>query len=126
MTLTLEGDTIVRATAVQEPTSPRSQEISSRAIPQLNEEVLTAESADVDTISHPRAGRPVTDLGSVTVVGPDLAVADAYATALYAMGPLRARAFSLPEAYEFLIITDDGRGLSTPGFSHYAADRLAG
>lgn len=51
VTLTLDGDTIVQATAVQESTSPRSQEISSRAIPQLNEEVLTAQSADVDTIS---------------------------------------------------------------------------
>jgi thiamine biosynthesis lipoprotein len=77
-------------------------------------------------IIDPHTGRPATDLGSVTVVGPDLAIADAYATALYAMGPLRARAFRLPEAYEFLIITGDGRGLSTPGFSHYAAGRLAG
>lgn len=77
-------------------------------------------------IIDPHAHRSVTDPGSVTVVGPDLAVADAYATALYAMGPLRARAFIVPATYNFLIITGDGRSLSTPGFSHYSADRLAG
>jgi thiamine biosynthesis lipoprotein len=78
-------------------------------------------------VIDPHARRTVTDPGSVTVVGPDLGTAHAYATALYAMGPLRARAFHLPGAYESLIVTGDGRELSTPGFSHYAADRrLAG
>jgi thiamine biosynthesis lipoprotein len=76
-------------------------------------------------VIDPHARRPVTDVGSVTVVGPDLGVAGAYATALYAMGPLRARAFHLPTAYESLIISGEGRSVSTPGFSHYTAGRLA-
>lgn len=37
-------------------------------------------------IFDPRDGLPVTDLASVTVVGPSLAEADAYATTLYVMG----------------------------------------
>src|SRR3954447_19191059 len=37
-------------------------------------------------IVDPHTGRPPTGLLSVTVVGPDLAKADAYATAAYAMG----------------------------------------
>ena len=37
-------------------------------------------------IIDPRTRQPTTDLASVTVVGPDLTVADAYATALFVMG----------------------------------------
>ncbi|MEY4176110.1 MAG: hypothetical protein RI900_3275 [Actinomycetota bacterium] len=37
-------------------------------------------------IVDPRTGSPVTELASVTVVGPSLADADAYATTLYVMG----------------------------------------
>ena len=36
-------------------------------------------------ITHPRTGRPATALASVTVTGPDLALADGYATAALAM-----------------------------------------
>lgn len=38
-------------------------------------------------IVDPHAGSTVAALASATVVGPDLASADAYATALYAAGP---------------------------------------
>jgi thiamine biosynthesis lipoprotein len=38
-------------------------------------------------ILDPATGRPVTGLGSVTVIGPDLMWADVYATAAFAMGP---------------------------------------
>ncbi|MGC5050561.1 FAD:protein FMN transferase [Micromonospora sp. DT48] len=38
-------------------------------------------------VVDPRTGEPATQLVAATVVGPDLAVADAYATALYAAGP---------------------------------------
>jgi thiamine biosynthesis lipoprotein len=54
---------------------------------------------------------------SVTITGPDLATADAYATAAFAMG---ARApewtASLPSGYEAMTILADDRVLSTPGF----------
>jgi thiamine biosynthesis lipoprotein len=57
---------------------------------------------------------------SVTVVGPDLATADAYATAAYAMGSARGPVWTttLP-AYEALTILADDTVLSTPGFARY-------
>ncbi|MGC1211732.1 MAG: FAD:protein FMN transferase, partial [Micromonospora sp.] len=38
-------------------------------------------------VVDPHTGEPADHLVAATVVGPDLAVADAYATALYAAGP---------------------------------------
>ncbi|NGO45563.1 FMN-binding protein [Streptomyces ureilyticus] len=50
--ITLSGDRITRASAVQSPSSPpRSEEISSTASPKLNQETLEAQSADIDTVS---------------------------------------------------------------------------
>lgn len=40
-----------------------------------------------DHVINPRTGEPARAMRAATVVGPDLAVADAYATALYAAGP---------------------------------------
>jgi len=40
-----------------------------------------------DHVVDPRSGLPAEDLASVTVIGPDLAVADAYATAAVVLGP---------------------------------------
>ena len=37
-------------------------------------------------IVDPRTGQPTTDLASVTVVGPDLTIVDAFATAIFVMG----------------------------------------
>ncbi|MFF8943183.1 FMN-binding protein [Streptomyces sp. NPDC014864] len=50
--ITLTGGKITDAAAVQSPSSaPRSQEISSTAIPQLNRETLAAQSANIDSVS---------------------------------------------------------------------------
>ncbi|MEU7007529.1 FMN-binding protein [Streptomyces sp. NPDC046332] len=50
--ITLNGDTITGATAVQSPSStPRSREISSTAIPTLNQRTLAAQSANIDSVS---------------------------------------------------------------------------
>ncbi|MCZ2527299.1 FMN-binding protein [Streptomyces sp. HB2AG] len=50
--ITLDGGTITGATAVQSPSStPRSREISSTAVPQLNQRTLAAQSADIDSVS---------------------------------------------------------------------------
>ena len=38
-------------------------------------------------IINPHTGRPAAGLASITVVGPGLALTDAYATAAFAMGP---------------------------------------
>ncbi|MEZ0074839.1 FMN-binding protein [Planotetraspora sp. GP83] len=51
VTLTLSGRRITRAAAVQHATSPRSRQVSARAIARLDQEVLTAQNAHVDTIS---------------------------------------------------------------------------
>ena len=53
---------------------------------------------------------------SVTVVGPDLATADAYATAAFAMGVDGPRWTAGLDGYDALTILADGRVLSTPGF----------
>jgi len=65
------------------------------------------------------------------VIGPDLGLADAYATAIYAMGPILARRFAADLAagpYQTMIITRDGQEVSTPGFAEYSGieARLAG
>ncbi|UUU23747.1 FMN-binding protein [Streptomyces sp. DSM 40750] len=50
--ITLTGSRITGATAVQSPDeTPRSRDISSTAIPELNQEILAAQSADIDTVS---------------------------------------------------------------------------
>ncbi|MFB9339629.1 FAD:protein FMN transferase [Actinoplanes octamycinicus] len=66
---------------------------------------------------NPRTGRPATGLCSVTVTGPDLAVADAYATAALAMGEagLSWLAGRVAEGYESAAVTEDGRAFTSPG-----------
>ncbi|MFF4347349.1 FMN-binding protein [Streptomyces sp. NPDC001530] len=50
--ITLSGSRITGATAVQSPDdTARSRDISSTAVPKLNQETLTAQSADIDTVS---------------------------------------------------------------------------
>jgi thiamine biosynthesis lipoprotein len=73
-------------------------------------------------IIDPHLGRPATGLASITVVGPSLALADAYATAAFAMGPARAREWteSLP-GYEAYAITEDGDTWQTSGFAPHIA-----
>jgi thiamine biosynthesis lipoprotein len=73
-------------------------------------------------IIDPFTGRPAGGLASVTVVGRSLALADAFATAAFAMGPSLARdwAESL-DGYEAYAITPDGETWQTSGFAAYAA-----
>jgi thiamine biosynthesis lipoprotein len=68
-------------------------------------------------VINPRTGRPADFLRSVTVVGPDLTRADAYATAALAMD-----ADALPyleklaaEGYESAAVTEDGRAFTSAG-----------
>ncbi|TMR25446.1 FAD:protein FMN transferase [Nonomuraea turkmeniaca] len=83
-------------------------------------------------IVSPRTGQVQDGFGFVTVIGPDLGVADAYATAIYAMGPLLARRYATGLAasgpYQTLIVGRDGQEFSTPGFTAYggAEARMAG
>jgi thiamine biosynthesis lipoprotein len=68
-------------------------------------------------VIDPHVGRAPTGVLSVTVCGPDLATADAYATAAFAMGTAgpywTAR---LPRGYEAMSILADETVLSTGGF----------
>lgn len=66
-------------------------------------------------IVDPHTGRPPDGVLSVTVAGPDLATADAYATAAFAMG-LDGPAWTAGlRGYEALTMLADRRVLSTPG-----------
>lgn len=70
-----------------------------------------------DHVRNPRTGRPASGLRSVTVTGPDLARADAYATAALAMGEpgIAWLAKRATEGYDSAVVTDDGRAFSSSG-----------
>jgi FAD:protein FMN transferase len=72
-------------------------------------------------IMDPLRGRPAVGLASVTVVGASLARADAYATAVFAMGPRRGRewAEAAMDGYQALAILPDGATWQTRGFHRY-------
>ncbi|ASW57484.1 FAD:protein FMN transferase [Plantactinospora sp. KBS50] len=67
-------------------------------------------------VIDPRRGVPASGLGSVTVTGPDLGIADAYATAGLAMGAGGLGWLAgLPAGYEAGVITDELSGFSSAG-----------
>jgi thiamine biosynthesis lipoprotein len=67
-------------------------------------------------IVDPFSERPPDGLLSVTIVGPDLTVADVYATTAFAMGAQRgARWVTGLDGYEAVLIRDDDTVLTTPG-----------
>lgn len=67
-------------------------------------------------VINPFTGRPATELAGVTVTGPDLALADAYATALLAMGADALDWATRQPHTEALIVHADGTLRTTPGF----------
>jgi thiamine biosynthesis lipoprotein len=70
-----------------------------------------------DHVRNPRTGNPARGLRSVTVVGPDLARADAYATAGLAMGEagIAWLAKRAADGYDSAVVTDDGRAFTSAG-----------
>ncbi|HEX6325722.1 MAG TPA: FAD:protein FMN transferase [Jiangellaceae bacterium] len=66
-------------------------------------------------VVDPRTGRPARGLASVTVVGPDLGTADAYATAVLASGHQRPPWFDTLAGYELLTVAADGHTDRTAG-----------
>ena len=58
-----------------------------------------------DHVVDPHTGEPAGELAAATVVGPDLAVADAYATALYAAGPAGLTGSLTADGYRALVAT---------------------
>ena len=75
-------------------------------------------------VINPLAGVPATELVSATVVGPDLTVADAYATAAIAMGAGAPSWLETLAGYESLVIGPNGRGWCTPGFEELSVTTL--
>ena len=56
------------------------------------------------------------------MVGPELATADAYATAAFTMGRAGPEWTATLGLYEAMTILDDGHALLTPGFPSVASD----
>ena len=87
------------------------------------EDLAVATSGSYERGAHivdPHTGRPPVGLVSVTVVGPDLALADAYATAAFAMGVEQGPAWAARlDDYDALFVTEDDQVLSTRGFARH-------
>jgi FAD:protein FMN transferase len=67
-------------------------------------------------VVDPHTGVPPAGVLSVTIVGPELATADAYATAAFAMGDTGPEWTATLGLYEAMTILADERVLLTPGF----------
>jgi thiamine biosynthesis lipoprotein len=72
-----------------------------------------------DHIIDPRTGRAARGLLSATVVGPELATADAYATAAFALGVDGPAWTATLDGFDARCITSDRRLLATPGFARH-------
>jgi thiamine biosynthesis lipoprotein len=67
-------------------------------------------------VFDPHTHRPPEGVLSVTITGPDLATADAYATAAFAMGARGPAWTARLRGYDALTLLADGQSLRTPGF----------
>jgi thiamine biosynthesis lipoprotein len=88
------------------------------------EDLAVATSGEYERGAHildPHTGRPPDGLLSVTIVGPDLATADAYATAAFAMGANGPAWTASLDGYDAMCVTRDRRVLTTPGFARHRA-----
>ena len=88
------------------------------------EDLGVATSGEYERGAHildPHTARPPAGLLSVTIVGPDLATADAYATAAFAMGADGPAWTASLEGYDAMCISSDRRVLTTPGFARHRA-----
>ncbi|GAB3140016.1 FAD:protein FMN transferase [Microbispora hainanensis] len=66
-------------------------------------------------VIDPHTGRPAAELASVTVIGPDLALADAYATGALAMGGAAREWVEELDGYEAFAVTATGTTWRTSG-----------
>jgi FAD:protein FMN transferase len=117
------GDIRLRGRAVPEPiwrTGIQHPRLTDRvaAVVESNDLAL-ATSGDYSRGEHvidPHTGRPPTGLLSVSISGEDLATADAYATAAFAMGAGAPAWTASVRPYEAFLILADDTALSTTGF----------
>lgn len=83
--------------------------------------VAIATSATYERGAHivdPSTRQPTTDIASATVVGPDLGLADAFATAVFVMGEAGIEWIETQEGYSAYVITHDGRTRWSDRFPH--------
>lgn len=76
-------------------------------------------------VIDPHRRRPATELAAVTVVGPNLTQADAFATAALAMGWQAPAWLDQLADHQALVIGADGRSWQTAGFARYRLDVAA-
>src|SRR5262249_53930474 len=69
-----------------------------------------------DHVLDPRDGTPATGLMAATVIGADLGVADACATALRVLGTGGLSLLANKPGYDAAVVTPDRRVVMTPGF----------
>jgi thiamine biosynthesis lipoprotein len=74
-------------------------------------------------VLDPFTGSPASFLRSVTVTGPDLAIADAYATAAVAMGERGLDWLATVGGYECAAVTEDGDAFRSDGLPAVPAHR---
>lgn len=109
---------------IRHPTDPRVLAM----VLQVNGPMAVATSACYERGAHildPHSGSPTADLSSATVVGPDLAQADAFATTLFVMGIGGLYWVDDQPGYSAMVITHDATVLSTPGFGRHRAPLAA-
>jgi FAD:protein FMN transferase len=123
------GDMCLSGRAVPEPTwrvgiQHPLERMEVAAVVEANDLAIATSGAYArgDHVFDPHTGRPPNGVLSVTIVGPELATADAYATAAFAMGPLTGpRWTACLRGYEAMTILADETVLATAGFPESAA-----
>jgi thiamine biosynthesis lipoprotein len=102
---------------------PRNRGALALVVEATNCAVATSGTAERGAhIANPRTGEAASGLASITVAGPSLALADACATAAFAMGPDLARDWTESlDGYEAYAITEAGGTWHTVGFEAYIA-----
>jgi thiamine biosynthesis lipoprotein len=117
------GDVVVRGGALPEPTwrvgiqHPRDRAAIALAIELSDAAVATSGAYERgEHILDPRTGAPPSGVLSVTVLGPELGLADAYSTAAFALGLDGPRWTLGLDGYEAMTVLDGDQVLFTPGF----------
>jgi thiamine biosynthesis lipoprotein len=117
------GDMRLRGRAVPEPCwsvgIQHPLELQSiAAVVQANDLAIATSGtyARGEHVLDPHTRRPPTGVLSVTITGPELATADAYATAAFAMGEAGIHWTARLRDHEAMTILADQRVLKTPGF----------
>jgi FAD:protein FMN transferase len=122
--LSAGGDVVVRGGALPEPAwrvgvqHPRDRAAVAATVRVTDRAIATSGAYERgDHVIDPRSGNAPVGVLSVTVVGDDLGLADAYSTAAFALGSDGpAWTLRLGNGYEALTILADDRVLRTPGF----------